>query len=117
MANNAKPLLSNWSYDVLLKAATVTLPGMGALYFTLSQIWHLPYGNEFVGTVAAINVFVGLLVRISSATYNKSGAKYDGTLEVVEENNKKTLTLSFDDAQDPVYLDQKKEVVFKVQNK
>jgi hypothetical protein len=116
-SDTSKPLLSNSAYDIFKKAVTVALPGVGTLYFTLSQIWHLPYGEEVVGTVAALNLFLGLLLHGSSRAYSNSDAQYDGTIEVAEEEDKKTLSLSFDEDQDPDTLSGKNKVTFKVEHK
>ncbi len=63
--------LSNEQYDVLKWVALIALPAAGTLYFTISQIWHLPYGEEIVGTVTALDTFLGALLGISTASYNK----------------------------------------------
>lgn len=63
--------MSNKAYDVLKFLAMVFLPALATLYFTLSQIWGLPYGEEIVGTIAAIDTFLGALLGISTSKYNK----------------------------------------------
>lgn len=64
-------MLSNKVYDVLKWIAIICLPAISALYFGLSQIWGLPFGEEVVGTIALISTFLGALLGISSANYNK----------------------------------------------
>lgn len=64
-------VLSNTQYDVFKFIAQIVLPAAGTLYFALSQIWGLPYGEEVVGTVTAIDTFLGALLGISTASYNK----------------------------------------------
>lgn len=68
-------MLSNKAYDVLKFVAMIVLPGLGTLYFTLSQIWGLPFGEEIVGTISAIDVFLGALLGLSSVSYNKGIAE------------------------------------------
>lgn len=58
-------------YDVLKWIALIFLPAVGALYFGLSQIWGLPYGEEIVGTITLIDTFLGALIGISNINYNK----------------------------------------------
>lgn len=58
-------------YDVLKWIALIFLPALGALYFGLSQIWGLPYGEEIVGTITLIDTFLGALIGISNINYNK----------------------------------------------
>jgi hypothetical protein len=48
------------------------LPATGTLYFAFASIWGLPYGEEIVGTITAIDTFLGAILGISSATYHKS---------------------------------------------
>lgn len=58
-------------YDVLKWIALIFLPALGALYFGLSQIWGLPYGEQIVGTITLIDTFLGALIGISNINYNK----------------------------------------------
>ena len=57
-------------YDVLKWIALVVLPALGTLYFALAQIWGFPYGAEIVGTITAIDAFLGALLGISTTIYN-----------------------------------------------
>lgn len=59
-------------YNILKWIALIVLPACGTLYFTLSGIWGFPYGEAIVGTITAVNVFLGALLGISTATYNKT---------------------------------------------
>lgn len=63
--------MSNKVYDILKWVALVVLPATGTLYFALSTIWGLPYGEEIVGTITAIDTFLGALLGISSINYSK----------------------------------------------
>ena len=64
--------LSNKVYDVLKWIATLCLPALGTLYFALASIWGFPYGEQIVGTITAINTFLGVLLGVSNAQYNKA---------------------------------------------
>lgn len=64
---------SNKIYDILKWIALYLLPALGTLYFALSGIWGLPYGEQIVGTITAADTFLGVLLGISSATYKKEG--------------------------------------------
>lgn len=64
---------SNKIYDALKWIALYLLPALGTLFFALSGIWGLPYGEEVVGTITAADTFLGVLLGISSATYKKEG--------------------------------------------
>ena len=64
--------MSNKVYDVLKWIAMYFLPAIGTLYFALSGIWNLPYGEQVVGTITALDTFLGVLLGISTAQYNKN---------------------------------------------
>ena len=64
--------MSSKGYDALKFIAVIVLPAAGALYFALSQIWGLPYGEEVVGTITAIDTFLGTVLMIDSSKYNKN---------------------------------------------
>lgn len=63
--------LSNKTYDILKYVAQYVLPACGTLYFALAGIWNLPYGEQIVGTITAVDTFLGVLLGISTNTYNK----------------------------------------------
>ena len=63
--------MSNKVYDVLKWTAMYLLPALGTLYFALASIWGLPYGEQIVGTITAIDTFLGVILGISTAQYNK----------------------------------------------
>lgn len=67
--------LSNKTYDILKWIAQYLLPSVGTLYAALSKIWGFPYGEEIVGTLVAMDTFLGALLGISSYNYNKKAAE------------------------------------------
>lgn len=64
-------ILKNKIYDKLKWIAQIVLPAIATLYFALAQIWGLPYGEQIVGTITAIDAFLGAILGISTAQYNK----------------------------------------------
>lgn len=54
-----------------LKSGTGTATGVG-FQGALAKIWGLPYGMEIVGTITAVDLFLGTLLGISTAEYNKN---------------------------------------------
>lgn len=64
--------LSNKWYDVLKWIAQYFLPALGTLYFALAGIWGFPYGEEVVGTITAVDTFLGVLLGISTIQYKKT---------------------------------------------
>ena len=65
-------MMSNRTYDILKWIAQIVLPAVGALYFALAKIWGFPYATEVVGTISAVDAFLGALLGISSSQYNKT---------------------------------------------
>ena len=65
-------LMSNKTYDVLKWIAQCLLPAIATLYFAIASKWGLPYSEEVVGTITAIDAFLGALLGISSIQYNKT---------------------------------------------
>lgn len=61
--------MTNKTYDVLKYIAQIVLPAMATLYYTLAGIWGLPYSEQIVGTFAAIDTFLGVVLKISSNKY------------------------------------------------
>ena len=59
------------TYDFLKWVAQFLLPAAGTLYFALASIWNLPYGEQVVGTITAVDAFLGVLLGISSNAYYK----------------------------------------------
>lgn len=64
-------LLNNKQYDILKWVAQILLPALGTLYFALAGIWGFPYGEQIVGTITAIDTFLGVILGISSSQYKK----------------------------------------------
>lgn len=64
--------MSNQIYDVLKWVAQYLLPAAGTLYFALAGIWGLPFGEQVVGTITAVDTFLGVILGISSASYKSS---------------------------------------------
>lgn len=64
--------MENKTYDVLKWVAMILLPAAGTLYFALAGIWGLPYAEQIVGTITAIDTFLGVILGLSSSQYNKN---------------------------------------------
>lgn len=59
------------TYNVLKWMAQLLLPAMGTLYFALASIWRLPYGEQVVGTITAVDTFLGVILGITTAQYKQ----------------------------------------------
>lgn len=97
---------SNKTYDFLKWMAQDVLPALGTLCFAVISLWKLPFGNEIVGTITAIDAFLGLILRLSSIKYDGDGTLIVDMSENEESNyrlelntrpedmaNKSTITL------------------------
>ena len=64
--------MSNKVYDVLKWIALVVLPAVAIFYSTLAGIWGLPYAEQIPDTITAIDLFLGVVLGVSSAQYKKN---------------------------------------------
>jgi hypothetical protein len=67
-------MLSDKIYNVLKTITQYVLPATASLYFGLSKIWNLPYSEQVVGSILALDVFLGAILGISVSAYNKKMA-------------------------------------------
>lgn len=65
--------MSDKTYDILKWIAQIVLPAVATFYFAIASIWGLPYAEQIVGTITAIDALLGALLGISSAMYKKEG--------------------------------------------
>ena len=63
--------LNDKLYDVLKWIALIFLPAVAVLYGALAPVWNLPYGEQIVYTITAIDTFLGALIGVSTISYNK----------------------------------------------
>ena len=63
--------MKNETYDILKKIAQIWLPAATTLYFALAQIWHWPYAEQIVGSLTALDAFMGACLGVSTMIYNK----------------------------------------------
>ena len=76
--------MSNKTYDILCWIARIVIPAVGTLYFALAKIWGFPYAEGIVGTLTAIDTFLGVILGISDAKYDAERAnayKVGGPIE------------------------------------
>jgi len=63
--------MSNKTYDIIKWIAQLVLPAVGTFYAAISGIWGIPYAEEVVGTILAVDTLLGALLGVSSASYHK----------------------------------------------
>ena len=73
-------MMSNKTYDILKWIAQLLLPALGTLYFALASIWGFPYGEQIVGTITALDTFLGVILGISTAQYNRAAKDDENAL-------------------------------------
>lgn len=66
--------MSNKVYDILKWICMILLPAAIALYAALSATWGWPNSEQIVATMAAIETFLGAILKVSTASYNKRQA-------------------------------------------
>jgi hypothetical protein len=59
------------TYDMIKLIALLVVP-IGTLIAALLNIWGLPYAQQITATAAAIDVFLGTVVKISSDAYKEA---------------------------------------------
>lgn len=73
--------MKNETYDVLKYVAQILLPAIATLYFAVANIWGLPYGEQIVGTITAIDAFLGVCLGISSDNYHKANKNNGSSID------------------------------------
>jgi hypothetical protein len=56
-----------------------------ARWYLVGGIWGWDYTTQTVGTITAIDLFLGGILQISSNQYYKSGANFDGDMNVTKD--------------------------------
>ena len=105
-------VFSDKAFNRLKWGTGIALPAAGTLYFALSQIWGLPGGQAVLGTIIAVQAFLGVVLGISTKQYNDSDAKFDGTLTTTETPTKQIVSVETN--LHPDELAQKDQVLLKV---
>lgn len=106
-------LLGDDIYSKMKFVVQIVLPALSTFYFTLGAVWDLPSVEQVIGTLAALATFFGVILGLSTKTYNSTDAKYVGSINIEHtEGGGKLYSLELKG--DPEELDQKKEVTFKV---
>lgn len=121
------PHVSNKTYDAMKPVVGIYLPALSALYFVLANIWGLPAAEEVIGTIAAINTFLGAVLGISAVNHNKVVGKHNAARREDLENNAvgtfmvnhtdpnaETISVEFDE--NPLELGDLNEVRLRVRN-
>ena len=64
--------LSNKVYDILKWVALVFIPALITFYGVVGNVLNIPYTDVILTIMGAFDVFLGSLLGITSAQYNKN---------------------------------------------
>lgn len=88
-------LFTNRLYNKLKFVALVLLPALATLCLTIGGIWDLQYTGQVVGSITAVDTFLGVVLKISTKQYYKKGANFDGDVIVSPEDGGNKVTMAF----------------------
>ena len=66
--------MSNKVYDILKWIALIFLPAFAVFYGAVGPVWGWFRPDDMVYTIVAVDTFLGALLGVSTAAYNKGGA-------------------------------------------
>ena len=69
-------MISNKTYDLLKAVGLVAVPVI-AFLTALINIWGIPYGDQIVATLAAVDVLIGAIVTVAKGQYDRKQAKIE----------------------------------------
>lgn len=64
-------------YDWCKWICLIAIPAISTLYYTLSQIWGFPYGEEITATLSAVGLCIGSLIGLSHISIKKAEKEGD----------------------------------------
>lgn len=64
-------LMSDKTYDIMKWIVQYILPGLGMLYAIIAGATGLPYAEVVLAVVMAVDLFLGIILGISTKQYNK----------------------------------------------
>ncbi len=79
--------MSNKVYNFFKWFITIFLPAAGALYYAIVEIFDIPRLVGMNGLINAVIAFLGIVLGISTAQYNKTANAPDGDLIVAEDED------------------------------
>lgn len=100
--NDKRKTFANKFYDRAKTVALVVLPALGTLYFALDAIWGLPNVDKVIGTIVAIDTFLGVVLKISTNKYYKNGKNFDGEINFIKLEDDEEEKVQFAINKDPV---------------
>lgn len=108
----SKLILGDKVYSFLKFIALIVLPAAATLYFTLGNVWGWPNVEQVVGTLVAVDTFLGIVLGISSKAYYNSDARFSGAIDIFPNPDEGTTDMNI--RVDPNNLVGSSEVALKV---
>ena len=102
--------LNEKTYEFFKWLVQIVLPACAALYAALAALWSFPFAEAIVGTISAIAVFLGTIMKISNSNYEGAGTLMVDTSQEGDNQYRLDLNTDFSD------LAEKKQFVVKVNN-
>lgn len=99
-------------YDFLKWLALVLLPAIAALYVGVGSLWNFPAIPQVVGTITAVDTFLGLLLNKSSKNFASEQVVGDIIVQQDQFGTVSGMRLVAD--KDPLVFDDQKKAVFNV---
>jgi hypothetical protein len=82
-------------YDKLKFIALILLPAVATLYWTVDTAWGWGYATQVAGTITAVDTFLGVILQLSSNKYYRTGANFDGEVNVSPEDGGNAVKFVF----------------------
>lgn len=111
-------VFSNRLYNWLVFVAQIVLPLLATLWFTVGSTWNLSHTTEVVGTITAVDLFLGGLLKYASVKYYKSGSNFDGQVALVQtESGEEKVRFNLERKPEEVIIDNpgKHSLEFKIE--
>lgn len=99
---------ANKVYDILKWVCLIACPAAITLILVVSTIWNIPCATQIVGTIGAVQTFIGACIGISSKNYT------DGTVSVEDIDDTKAYKFELNE---PIEnIGDRKSIVLNVKN-
>lgn len=118
MSSNQTPttglVLGNNTYDRMKFLVQIVLPALGVLYASLAEFWGFPKVQEVVGTIMALALFLGVVLRISSSNFTEPPSASTPVGNFVVTTNEETgmKSVKLDLSRDPADFVDNEQIVF-----
>jgi hypothetical protein len=91
----SRVLFSNKVYDVLKFLALVLLPAVATFYMACAGLWGWENPEKVVGTIVAVDTFLGVVLGLSTKQYNNSDSAFDGHVVLSPDHDAGTTDAQF----------------------